>query len=74
MTEQRTPYHTNTQRPIAYPSSRLETLVEALNDLEEFAPEAYSLALAAIHTELVEALYDKRNAAPILLGLLRRPK
>lgn len=70
MTETRTPYHTNAQ-PIAYPGSKLELLVEALCNLEEFAPpEAYSLALAGIHVELTEALHGRRNAKQMLLALL----
>lgn len=72
MTETRELYHTKAQ-PIAYPGSKLELLVEALCNLEEFAPpEAYSLALAGLHVELNEALHDKRNAKQMLLTLLER--
>ncbi len=70
MTETRAPYTTDTKPTIVYPGSRLETLVEALDSLAEFAPEAYTLQLAHIHAELTEALHDKRNAAPILMQLL----
>ncbi len=72
MTETRTPYLTNAQPTIAYPGSRLEILVEALNDLKEFAPESYPLSLSSIHVELAEALHDKRNATAMLLTLLER--
>lgn len=71
MTETRTPYLTNAQ-PIAYPGSKLELLVEALCDLGEFAPKAYSLAVASLHVELTEALHDGRNAKQMLLALLEK--
>ena len=74
MTETRHPYATNARPCIAYPGSRLEILVEALDNLEKFAPEAYSLEIASIHAEMKDALHDNRNAAPILLQLLQRQK
>lgn len=72
MTETRTPYLTNDGLGVAYPGSKLELLVEALSDLEVFAPEAYSLAVASLHVELTAALHDKRSAAAMLLTLLER--
>ncbi|HDZ38480.1 MAG TPA: hypothetical protein ENH62_09385 [Marinobacter sp.] len=63
---------TEARPAIAYPGSRLEVLVEALDDIEEFAPEAYPLSLSSIHVELAEALHGKRNAKAMLLTLLEK--
>jgi len=74
MTEHRPPYQTQSPaRPrIRYPGSRLETLVEALDDLAEFAPEAYPLRIAAIHEGLRAALHGEASAEKLAAYLLEQ--
>jgi hypothetical protein len=70
MTETRTPYTTNARPRIRYPGSRLELLVEALDDLAELAPEAYPLYAAGIHQELRAALQGETTPEELLRELM----
>jgi len=69
MTETRPRYHPH--RPhIKYPGSRLEVLVECLDELAELAPDAYPLRVNAIHTALRSTLEGEIGPTKLLAYLM----
>ena len=70
MTETRPPYAINARPRIAYPGSRLELLVEALDNLATLAPEAYPLQIAAVHDGLRATLRGEIKPAQLLAYLM----
>ena len=72
MTETRTHYRA-TPRPrprICYPGSRLELLVEALDDLADVAPEAYPMRVNGLHTKLHATLEGEMTLEALLAYLM----
>ena len=73
MTETRAPYHfLRPPKPtrIAYPGSKLEIIVEALDEIAELTPDAYPLRVNAIHTGLRATLEGEIEPAELLAYLM----
>ena len=71
MSEQRTPYRT--PQAGRYAGTRLEQLVEALDDLREFAPAGYITEVAQAHRILRDMLEGRLEPVEGLTKLLSKP-
>lgn len=70
MSETRAPYRATPRPRIVYPGSRLELLVECLDEIAEMAPDAYPLRANRIHTQLRATLQGEIGPTKLLAYLM----